>query len=81
MTDHTEARAPVPHLRAWRVRFLLTQRQLAEKAGITPGTVIRLERGDKANYLTIGKIARGLGVSMQQLLQENPEGIKIRGAA
>lgn len=82
MSEQDEARAMLPYLRAWRIHFLLSQRDVAKKAGITPGTIIRLERGDRANYLTIGKIAKGLGISVQQLVHTNPdEEIKIRGVA
>lgn len=74
-------RLTLPYLRAWRMQQVISQRELAKRAEITPGTVIRLERGEKANYLTIHKLAKGLGISVQQLLHENPEEHKIRGAA
>ncbi|HLW01972.1 MAG TPA: helix-turn-helix transcriptional regulator [Ktedonobacterales bacterium] len=82
MPEEDEAnRLTVPYLRAWRIHFVLSQRELAKQAGITPGTVIRLERGERANYLTIRKLAQGLGIPMQQLLSENPAEKDLRGVA
>lgn len=70
----------LPHLKAWRSRAVMSQKQLAKLAGVTPGTIIRLERGEAANATTIHKLAQGLGISVQQLIHEGPED-KIRGAA
>jgi transcriptional regulator with XRE-family HTH domain len=75
------ARLTLPYLRAWRMQQVLSQRELAKRAGVTPGTVIRLERGEKANYLTIHKLAKGLGIAVQQVLREDPEAQDIRGVA
>jgi transcriptional regulator with XRE-family HTH domain len=64
---------PVPNLRFWRVHALLTQQQLAEKAGVGIATVIRLEGGEGANLLTVQRIANALNIPLRKLLNELPE--------
>jgi DNA-binding XRE family transcriptional regulator len=49
-------------LRDARLRKLLTQRQLAERAGVTQATIVRIERGEPAYPSTLRKLARALGV-------------------
>ena len=64
----------IPHLRAWRLHRLLTQDQLAQAAGVGRDTVYRLERdGERANELTIHKIAAGLGIAVEELHIEPPK--------
>lgn len=65
-------RAPVPYLEAWRLHNLLSQAGLAKKAGVGKNTVKRLEDGEQANLLTIHKIARGLEITVDRLLNEKP---------
>ena len=67
-----EQRTQVSNLRAWRLYTLLKQVELAEKAGVGEQTVIRLEKGGRATELTIHKLARALGISVRQLLEEQP---------
>jgi DNA-binding XRE family transcriptional regulator len=68
-----DKRQTIPNLRAWRLYRLLKQGELAKAAGLGEQTIFRLERpGERANELTIHKIARALGVTVQQLLQEQP---------
>lgn len=56
-------------LRALRKRAGLTQAQLAERAGITPDYLGRIERGQGAVTLeTLDRIASALGVPLRQLL-------------
>lgn len=72
MTRDSSHRRPIPNLRAWRIYRLLSQDQLAKAAGVGEMTIHRLERGDNANELTVYKLAKGLGLSIQQLLTEAP---------
>ena len=74
-----ERRRPVPYLRAWRLHRLLKQVELAEKAGVGEQTVIRLEKGARANELTMHKLAKALEVSVRQLQEEPPPEI-VRAA-
>lgn len=82
MTPDTSHRRHVPNLRAWRVYRLLSQDKLAKAAGVGEMTVHRLERGDKANELTVYKLAKALEITIQQLLLEQPpEQTTMDGAA
>ena len=57
-------------LRAVRERKALTQQQLAERAGITRGTVTRIEKGlDEPYPTTVRKLADALGVDPEQLME------------
>ncbi len=67
-----DARPALPHLRAWRVYALLSQKQLADRAGVGVATIIRLERGEHANYLTVQRLANALGISARRLADEPP---------
>lgn len=58
----------VPHLRTIRERKLLTIRELATAAGVSPNTVFRIEQGRPAELRTIRKLAAALGVSGEELL-------------
>jgi transcriptional regulator with XRE-family HTH domain len=43
----------------------LSQNELADRAGISRPSVVRVERGDDVNTATLGKIADVLGLSLQ----------------
>lgn len=60
---------PVPRLAAVRKRAGLSQRALAEIAGVSEQTVSRLERGANARYTTLLLLARALQVSPPRLLR------------
>jgi transcriptional regulator with XRE-family HTH domain len=63
-------------LAIWRATRKLTVRQLAEKAGLNPATVSRIELGKvKANVLTLGKLADALEIPITELaeLAESPK--------
>jgi DNA-binding XRE family transcriptional regulator len=82
MAEREDAlRFPLPYLKAWRRYAVLSQQQLAKRAGIVRGTIIRLEQGELANSTTVHKLAKGLDISVQQLLHENPDETKKRVAA
>jgi transcriptional regulator with XRE-family HTH domain len=59
----------LPGLRRARLDRLLTQRELAAKAGLTQATVQRIETGaTKARISTVRKLAAALGVEPRQLI-------------
>jgi transcriptional regulator with XRE-family HTH domain len=49
-----------------------TQEQLAEEAGISPSTVVEIENGKRKSPHpgTLGKLARALGISPADLLED-----------
>ncbi len=50
-------------LREFRTRQVLTIRDLAAKAGVATGTIVRIEAGEPApRFVTMRKIAAALGV-------------------
>jgi transcriptional regulator with XRE-family HTH domain len=62
-------------IRALRAERALQQRQLAEKAGLTPSTLSQIESGRLTPSLpTLGKIAAALGVSIAALFEATPNG-------
>lgn len=65
---------PLPYLKAWRVKKLIGQSELADIAGLARATVTRAERGDEVvSFANIRKLAEALGISAEALLKE-PEG-------
>jgi|tagenome__1003787_1003787.scaffolds.fasta_scaffold20186662_2 transcriptional regulator with XRE-family HTH domain len=62
--------AKLTRLRAIRERAALSQRELAELAGITPVQVSRIERGDAEPYpATVRKLAAALKVQPADLME------------
>ena len=61
-------------LRRWRQRRLLTQEELAEKAGVGVATIARIEAGQGARLSTLRKLAQALDVTADELLGEGDEG-------
>ncbi len=59
-----------PMLRTLRENAGITQEQLSTLAKVGRQTVIRLERGEGANGLTLARIAKALGVSREELQTE-----------
>ena len=55
-------------LGAWRRRKVVTQRELAKKAGVGVATVVRVEHGQPARASTIRKLARALGIPPEELV-------------
>ncbi|MDE2480802.1 MAG: helix-turn-helix transcriptional regulator [bacterium] len=56
-------------IRAARERAGLTQSQLADRVGLAPSHIARLETGDRANprFETIARIAHALGASLDEI--------------
>lgn len=66
-------RIDIARLSLWRAWRNLKQDELAETAGVSRTTVSALENGlARANPVTVYKLARALGISRQQLLEEEP---------
>ena len=61
-------------LREWRQRRLLSQEELAKKAGIGVTTVVRIEGGQGARLSTLRKLAEALDITADQLLGEDDPG-------
>jgi len=62
-------------IRALRLERELQQRQLAEKAGMTPSMVSQIESGRLTPSLhTLGKLAGALGVTIAALFDGQPSG-------
>lgn len=59
-------------IRDYRMRMEMTQGELAEKSGVSMGSVVRLERGDAVSVLLLISILRTLGVleNLETLLPE-----------
>ena len=58
-------------LREWRRERLLTSNELAEKAGVSPATIWRIEAGSTTTVRikTIRKIAAALGVEPREIAE------------
>ena len=70
----------LPGLRAVRERVLLTQRELAAKAGLTQATVQKIETGaSKARISTVRKLAAALGVPAAELTGRDTGGTTREG--
>jgi transcriptional regulator with XRE-family HTH domain len=62
-------------IKALRAERGLQQRQLAEKAGLTPSMVSQIESGRLTPSLpTLGKLAAALGVPIASLFESSPNG-------
>jgi transcriptional regulator with XRE-family HTH domain len=58
-------------LKEIRTRRLLTQIELAEKSGVNPTTIVRVERNQaEPHFRTIRKLAKALDVDPTELLGE-----------
>jgi transcriptional regulator with XRE-family HTH domain len=59
-------------LREWREARGLKQKELAAKAGVAEGTVVRAEKGDATYPNTARKMADALDVSVVDLMEAPP---------
>jgi transcriptional regulator with XRE-family HTH domain len=60
-------------LKDWRQRRLLTQAELAERVGMTVGTINRIERGvHEPRFSTIRKLAAALDMAPDDLIVVEP---------
>lgn len=63
---------PIPMLKRLRLDAALSQRDLAETAGVTQTTIVKAEQGAAVRLVTQRKLARALGVAPRELLGEAP---------
>lgn len=64
---------PLPRLREVRTRLLFTQEELAKAAGVSRGTLSRIEDGGHpAEIRTVRKLATALGVEPALLMASTP---------
>lgn len=66
---------PLPYLVKWRKWACLSQVQLAERAEINIQTIKNIEVGGRtktATFYSVQAIAQALGISVQQLAEEEP---------
>ncbi len=63
----------LPYLRAWRLKKLRTQLDVAAKADVGISTIVRAEQSKPVNALTAEKLAQALGVTVEQLQGEKPQ--------
>jgi DNA-binding XRE family transcriptional regulator len=61
-----------PYLRLWREYRLLDKQELASRAHVTRNTIIAGEQGKPLRLTTVGKLAKALSVTRQQLVYEQP---------
>lgn len=70
-------------IRLARLRRDLTSEQIAERAGIAPGTLIKIEHGDEGvamgSYFRV-LLALGLGKDIQLLAKDDELGRKLQDA-
>lgn len=60
------------NVKAWRIRRALTQAQLAERAGLGPNTVPRIERNEVEPHMTtVRKLAETLQVDPGELIGDD----------
>ena len=66
----TNRSTPLPSLRGLRQSRGLTQRELAHLAGVSRGSIHRLENGQRGAYpVTVRKLAAALGVLPEELVR------------
>ena len=54
-------------LKAWRKHLGLTQAEVAKRAGMSQSALSQLERSDNLRSETLEKLARALGLTVEQL--------------
>ena len=52
-----------------RIARGMSMRDLSKETGVSTRTIVRLENGEKAITLTLAKLAKGLGVEVDELLE------------
>ena len=63
------------YIREWRQARFLSQRQLADRAGVSRETIINVEAGKPLRVTTLQRLAAALGLSPEDLFQR-PEDVK-----
>lgn len=55
-------------IRAYRELTRITQKELAERAGVHFNTLARVEKGEGVNVFQLEKIAKAMGMSLSDLV-------------
>lgn len=77
MPRASQPRQGLEHLRAWRVWKGYSQDDLVHLTGVAKSTISNLELAKcTANFVTVRKLAEGLGITREQLLHEEPGAAK-----
>src|SRR5258705_13791631 len=61
------------HYGVWRADRGMTQEELAQKAQVARGTIIRAESGAPVNVRTLARLAKALGISVHDLRTVDPD--------
>jgi len=58
----------------WRGKRKMTIRELAQKSGLNPSSIVRIEQGRRAYVATLGKLVEALELDLSELaeLAETP---------
>jgi transcriptional regulator with XRE-family HTH domain len=59
---------PILALRRLRVEAALSQRDLADRAGVTQTTIVKAEAGHEVRPSTVRRLAKALGVEPRELV-------------
>lgn len=74
MRTSPSGRVVLPYLRDWRNTRMLTIRALAKASGVATRTINELElERRQANFATVGRLAKALGLTPQQLAHVPPD--------
>ena len=72
---------PVPYLRAWRIKRLMTQEELAARAGVSHNTISAAEHGRRVRLSSVARLARAMRIERADLVERPPEGPDGTGRA
>lgn len=77
MGKEKRERAPqgvmLPYLRDWRLYKLMSMRSLSDASGVSTNTINAIENQQSyARFHTLGKLARGLGLTPEELTYQQP---------
>jgi transcriptional regulator with XRE-family HTH domain len=61
-------------LRRLREERAMSQRDLAEHAGVSQATIVRAERGEDTRHVTVRKLAKALNVEPVELMRDESAG-------
>lgn len=58
-------------LKLLRQERMLSQRDLSERSGVSQNTIVRIEQGEDARFITARKLAEALGVEPRELTESS----------
>jgi DNA-binding XRE family transcriptional regulator len=72
--EEPTGRVALRYLRQYRKKFFKSQGRLAADSGVSKDSISELERGlRRANYETVGRLAKALDLTPHQLVNVNPD--------